>query len=865
MDNLHHNDGAHTTNAMAQPHQGAQGGVQQSGGQGDDDDFLHSSSPTSSSSSSTRLYSCDACSNVCFGNAEQLEEHVRLRHIPVMLPQFEEMSNASSMVKDNWEALQTSESVSEKLTLWGEKAFGLALQRDAGLNKMQEAHAARAQLEVAVQRWLPSCSVYIFGSSVALGVWDGSSDVDFTVVDVNALERGAWNPNEKQAVRSIAQVLYRAGFSTQNLELIPFARVPIIKHHKNTPLIPPVALRAVGQWPDDVEKTVARSARFSLASPASPQDRLLMEASVRASLSHQDAAEQIWWDRRGTEMCVTFSTSTEAMRALTATPATTASNKCMRAAPLHMEFSPELFHVDFDLSFRVFGIRNSQLLRKYLLAHPCARPGSLVLKDWSKSSGVNNSQAGFLTSYAINMLWIYFLVQRGVVPYVDPLDIPASLASPEHSRDPQYSPMLSPELSEEQRRAQFSEMGRLLVDFFQFYANEFDWETHVVSLNRKSITTKAQLGWDEEDVQQGRKHTRYVMCIEDPYEENLNLGRHLGPTKSMKVLHELRKGLLSLLKDDLTSSSVFELCDDASKNVVMLPPGDALLKLVKHILIAFEEAAYQQQQQPTTTQEVEGAASSSPPPKRAAANGSATTFIKSDALHSHLHKQAPLELELALKFWSWQQLLHRLGYKCLGGVVYRRGTLLSSSPAAATDAQPSQASQPSSSSSTSSSLDDATARVRAALRQQLDTVQRDGATWGDLPLVEEAVTTPISDVSTPSPTTPTTMSATSSLSLTLASCHTQWRHDAVARCAASVALRCRTEETAATPSVAAKSSRRGVGPQRCSATSSSRHHQRMSFTAEMGSHAAATAAPPSHALGRSVASSAQNAIRRFFL
>jgi hypothetical protein len=741
----------------------------------EDDDALHGSS------SSVRLFSCDACSNVCFGNAEQLDEHVRLRHVPVMLPQFDEIRSASETVKDNWEALLSADSVVEKLRSWGVKAFELALERDAGLSKMQEAHAARAQLEVAVQRWLPSCSVYIFGSSVALGVWDGSSDVDFTVVDVNALERGAWSPNEKQAVRSIAQVLYRAGFSAQNLELIPFARVPIIKHHKNSPLIPQIALRAAGQWPDQVEKTVARSARFSLASPASPQDRLLMEASVRASLLHPDAAEQIWWDRRGTEMCVTFSSSTEAMRALTATPATTASNKCMRAAPLHIEFSPELFHVDFDLSFRVFGIRNSQLLRKYLLAHPCARPGSLVLKDWSKSSGVNNSQAGFLTSYAINMLWIYFLVQRGVVPYVDPLDIPSSLASPEHSRDPQYSPMQSPGLSEAQRQAQFSDMGRLLMDFFKFYSCEFDWELHVVSLNRKGITTKAQLGWDEEDVQQGRKHTRYMMCIEDPYEENLNLGRHLGPTKSVKVMHELRRGLLSLLKDDLTSSSVFELCDNASRNVAMLPPADALLKIIKHILVAFEETVYQQQHQ---HQAVDSATSPSSPTtgtiSSSSSSGAATpaapttSFIKSDVLHAYVHKQAPFELEVALKFWSWQQLLHRLGYKTLGGVVYRRGSLLAA--AQQVREAPHSSSDAHSSSSVPAAAGDAAARVRAALQQQLDAVQRDTAAWGhEAPAEVQAACA----AGGSAPIAPT------SAFLGVARGHTRWACDEIARSASS--------------------------------------------------------------------------------
>uniref|UniRef100_A0A0A9ZG09 Ketohexokinase n=1 Tax=Lygus hesperus TaxID=30085 RepID=A0A0A9ZG09_LYGHE len=60
-----------------------------------------------------------------------------------------------------------------------------------------------------------------------------------------------------------------------------------------------------------------------------------------------------------------------------------------------------------------------------------------------------------------------------------------------------------------------------------------------------------------------RKHAtvRYSFCIEDPYEENLNLGRHMGISKSLRVQGEFCRGLLSLLKDDITHSCVFASSD----------------------------------------------------------------------------------------------------------------------------------------------------------------------------------------------------------------------------------------------------------------------------------------------------------------
>lgn len=599
--------------------------------------------------SSTHLHSCDACSNAFFSHEAQLEDHIAQCHSQELFADYKDLLSAGQAASAEWPNLKSSARVRHMWTQIGQRAFALAAQRDGGEAKMREAHAARAQLELAVQRWLPTCSVYIFGSSVALGVWDGTSDVDFTVVDVQALEQGSWKPNEKSAVRSIAHVLFKAGFTHQNLEMIPFARVPIIKHHANPPLIPRALLESVGPVDREAEDIVARSARFSLANPASPQDRVLLEASIRCAVGAANV-QQVWWDRKSLGLCATFTTTTNTMRALTCSPTVSTSNRVAKIEPLHKECRPELFQIDFDLSFRVFGLRNSQLLRQHLLAHPCGRPGSLVLKDWSKTSGVNNSLGGYFTSYAINILWIYFLVQRNHIPFVDPLDIPASLAHPLHSPDPLYVPMEDSSLSDEFRSRRDLMMGELLVDFFRFYAFEFNWRDHVVSLNRAEITTKEQLGWAKEDVMHGRRHTRYSLCIEDPYEENLNLGRHIGPTKAKRVMQEFLRGFVSLIMDDVKETCVFELTD-ARGSEELLPPATALLKLTAATMVAFAE------QEALRDKNAEG-----------------PTTMTVAQVRSYLEANAKEHLQIALACWSFPQLLFRLGYTMLGGVVYRRGT-----------------------------------------------------------------------------------------------------------------------------------------------------------------------------------------------
>ncbi|CCW65841.1 unnamed protein product [Phytomonas sp. EM1] len=362
----------------------------------------------------------------------------------------------------------------------------------------------------------------------------------------------------------------------------------------------------------------------------------------------------------------------------------TSPSQRARVQPLHDECRPELFNVDFDLSFRAFGIRNSELLRRYLLNHPCARPGAIVLKDWSKTSGVNNSVNGYLTSYAINIMWIYFLVQKGVVAYVDPIeDIPESLRCyrEELAKGPRYRPMLDPAWSAAERAALEREAGRLLMEFFLFYAHEFDWANHVVSLNRKGITTKRMLGWDSEAIaplsptaappsggaRRGGNLTRYSFCIEDPYEENLNLGRHMGITKSLRVRAEFCRALLSLCKDGESESCVFVSADrgrtasrtnpgalpGSSSSLLTAPRGQLPFKVLYRLMaVCTREMALARQRQ-----------TGSP---------SIDAGVPEEELRQAFQSAAAVEFQLASKAWNWQQLVHRLGFKIHRGVVLPR-------------------------------------------------------------------------------------------------------------------------------------------------------------------------------------------------
>lgn len=189
--------------------------------------------------------------------------------------------------------------------------------------------------------------------------------------------------------------------------------------------------------------------------------------------------------------------------------------------------------VDFDVTaFRRNGVRNSALLRSYFEQEPQTRWLSMAVKAWSKRTGMNGPH-GFLTSYGFNILCLYYLMQRGVIKFVDPDACDVSQIEP----IPQQLSLLPP-VSEQL-------LGEQVLDFLEYYLTEFDWENKVVSLSRERQTTRLELNWtrDAEDQKMmSSEKVAYRLCIEDPYEINLNVGRNVTAFKMDLFRKHLEKG-----------------------------------------------------------------------------------------------------------------------------------------------------------------------------------------------------------------------------------------------------------------------------------------------------------------------------------
>mmetsp|Transcript_18162 Transcript_18162/g.28445 ORF Transcript_18162/g.28445 Transcript_18162/m.28445 type:complete len:382 (-) Transcript_18162:135-1280(-) len=186
------------------------------------------------------------------------------------------------------------------------------------------------------------------------------------------------------------------------------------------------------------------------------------------------------------------------------------------------------------------GVRNSLLLRSYFSQKPYSlcqaherstslfRMLSLALKLWGKRSSIVDPSQAFLTSYAFNVMICFYLQQRGRMSFIDPSSIAIPIDRPTM---PDYRELT---FAHEDDFNFSLRLGELMRDLLAFYNHEFDYNSHVVSISRQGLTTKDFLRWSRRDEEKERLTDGtafYRFCVEDPYEDRLNLGRFVTPLR----------------------------------------------------------------------------------------------------------------------------------------------------------------------------------------------------------------------------------------------------------------------------------------------------------------------------------------------
>lgn len=217
--------------------------------------------------------------------------------------------------------------------------------------------------------------------------------------------------------------------------------------------------------------------------------------------------------------------------------------------------------MECDLSMHnPLAVLNTSLLRSYAEINPVSRVMASVIKRWAKARDINNPARHTLSSYGYILMLLHFLTnhERSGDGLVSPmgnstrnnqvLPLLPNLqwmhnSWPESSRDTPYTefreppkePMQHPreenikvnsyfyrldqaKLKTLQQRfpGQDLSLAILLASFFRYYAYDFDYKRHVVSLNSTNVygiverEVKAELdGW---------RNYSAALTIEDPFE-----------------------------------------------------------------------------------------------------------------------------------------------------------------------------------------------------------------------------------------------------------------------------------------------------------------------------------------------------------
>mmetsp|Transcript_73454 Transcript_73454/g.129637 ORF Transcript_73454/g.129637 Transcript_73454/m.129637 type:complete len:460 (+) Transcript_73454:49-1428(+) len=168
---------------------------------------------------------------------------------------------------------------------------------------------------------------------------------------------------------------------------------------------------------------------------------------------------------------------------------------------------------DVDLSINNTNpLPNTRLLKAYTELDSHVAQLGILVKLWSKSWGLCGAANGYLSSYAFQMMVIYFLqVASTKLPSLQQ----NSAGDHAFENDEEVNSIVSALLQEQQRSQGLAE---LLLGFFQFYSQDFRWGTEVVSVRLGRRENSSSDNFKEMRLRKERR-----LHIEDPFDRPRNL------------------------------------------------------------------------------------------------------------------------------------------------------------------------------------------------------------------------------------------------------------------------------------------------------------------------------------------------------
>ncbi|KAJ6446984.1 PAP/25A associated domain-containingfamily [Purpureocillium lavendulum] len=221
---------------------------------------------------------------------------------------------------------------------------------------------------------------------------------------------------------------------------------------------------------------------------------------------------------------------------------------CISAAkvPIVKVWDPELgLACDMNVN-NTLALENTRMVRTYVEADPRVRQLAMIIKYWTRRRIVNDAAfGGTLSSYTWICLIIAFLQLR------EPAVLPALHQLP--YKIPKTDGSVSEFADNLKKIRGFgnknkSTVPELLFQFFRFYAHEFDYDKHALSVRQGKLITKVEKKWNYQ--------LNNSLCVEEPF----NVSRNLGNTAdeySFRGLHlELRRAF-----DLISEAKLNEACE----------------------------------------------------------------------------------------------------------------------------------------------------------------------------------------------------------------------------------------------------------------------------------------------------------------
>ncbi|XP_049844955.1 terminal uridylyltransferase 7-like [Schistocerca gregaria] len=196
-------------------------------------------------------------------------------------------------------------------------------------------------------------------------------------------------------------------------------------------------------------------------------------------------------------------------------------------------FSSEL---DGDISiYNVLAQNNTRLLKVYSDIDIRVKILGYVMKRFAKLCNICDASRGSLSSYAYILLVIYFLQQ------CEPPVLPVLQELPEGRNKPEklvegwnvyfYDDIDNLQAVWPNIGKNKTSVGSLWCELLNFYAEKFDFKSHVVSVRQKEPLLRFTKMW-----------TTKCMAIEDPFDLNHNLASGLSKKMHLYIIKAFKKG-----------------------------------------------------------------------------------------------------------------------------------------------------------------------------------------------------------------------------------------------------------------------------------------------------------------------------------